>query len=72
MLVRNYKKMFHKGNENSSYDLFNIVCYKCNKTGHLKKDCPQNQVQEKGNSSKYHKEDKHKYRHRRQEQIPEE
>ena len=59
MLVPNYKKMFRKGNEGSNYDLSNTVCYKCNKTGHLKKDCPLNQ--EKGGSSKYHKEDKYKH-----------
>ena len=32
MLVRNYKKMFRKGNNISNYDLSNTVCYKCNKT----------------------------------------
>ena len=62
MLVRNYKKMFNKGTENSSFDLSNVTCYNCNKTGHLKKDCPQNQPQDRGSSPKYHKEDKYKYK----------
>ena len=60
MLVRNYKKMFRKGNTSSSFDLSNTVCYKCNKTGHMKKDCPLNQNKE--GSSKYYKEDHYKYR----------
>ena len=60
MLVRNYKKMLRKGNDSSNYDLSNTVCYKCNKTGHLKKDCPMNQ--DKGGFSKYNNEDKYKHR----------
>ena len=54
------RKCSEKVINSSNYDLSNTVCYKCNKTGHLKKDCPMNQ--DKEGSSKYNKEDHYKHR----------